>query len=669
MVRDSFYSMSLQRRLILVIISLLILLLAANVVVNVYNARVSFYQQLQVHARDTATSLGFTISQAALAKDTVQVSSMIDVIFDSGYYRRIAYIDLEGQDIVLRQAELTVAQVPRWFTALVRLPVASGESVVSSGWFQLGVLQVDSHPDFVYKNLWRSFKEQLWLFLVMVVLCYGLLGLGLKYLLRPLKRVEQQATAITERQFVVQENIPRVPELRSVVTAMNRMVIKVQAMFAQQLSMNDRLVTQTRTDSLTGLPNRRDFDDQVAVYLASGSAASSGALLLLHVSDLETVNRESGRAAGDAYVQAVAEQVGSELKGYVNSVCSRHRGTDFAVFIPSITREESQLLPKQLNTRLQELEWEGKALSIHIGVVFAQQLSTLSDDRDASQKVALQSLMIAADAALSVAIESSDTGIHWQALEGARSQSLHTVQDWLLWLDNALSPEHLSFYYQPVWVFLHGQKQLLFNELLTHLHYQGEDYTAGYFIPMATRLQKVAQLDNLVTQKLMHEQQHLPENICVNLSVAAIHDDDFIEQLQQDLAQMPNLAKRLTFELPAASLRFSEVAVRHFAQLIQRSGAHFSLHHFGRDTANFSYLQSLPLDYLKIDRSFTHDIVRDKDAQFFVRSLVAIAKSCDVMILAEGVETQAQWEQLLEMGIEGGQGYWLGKPQREPIIG
>ena len=661
--------MSLQRRLILVIISLLILLLAANSVVNVYNARVSFYQQLQVHARDTATSLGFTISQAAMAKDTVQVSSMIDVIFDSGYYRRIVYRDLDGNDIVVREIEPIVSEVPRWFTRLVYLPVASGEAAVSSGWFQLGVLQVDSHPDFVYKNLWRSFKEQLWLFLFTVVFCYGLLGLGLKYILRPLKQVEEQASAITERKFVIQQKIPNIPELRSVVIAMNRMVSKVQTMFTHQLSMNDRLLKQTRSDTLTGLPNRRDFDDQVAVYLASGSAASSGVLLLIHISDLEAVNRESGRVAGDNYVQAIAEKIQSELKHYVKSLCSRHRGTDFAVFIPSITLEESQQLPKHLNACLQELEWDGEALSIHIGAVFAEQLNRLSDDRDASQKIALQSLMVAADGALNVAIESTDTGICWQMLEeDQKYQNLTTVQDWMAWLEGALNQDKLQFFYQPVWYVLHDHKELLFNELLTHVHYQGEDYTAGFFIPMATRLQKVAHLDTLVAQKLLDEEQALPEHLCVNLSVAAIVDDNFIQQLKKALTHAPSLAKRLTFELPASSLRFYETAVRDFAQLIQTLGASFSLHHFGRDTANFSYLQSLPLDYLKIDRSFTHDIVRDEDAQFFVQSLVAIAKSCDVMILAEGVETEAQWEKLLALGIQGGQGYWLGKPQAEPVI-
>ena len=78
-------------------------------------------------------------------------------------------------------------------------------------------------------------------------------------------------------------------------------------------------------------------------------------------------------------------------------------------------------------------------------------------------------------------------------------------------------------------------------------------------------------------------------------------------------------------------------------------------------------MQSLPLDYLKIDRCFIQSIVDDLDAQFFVRSLVTIGQGCDVVVLAEGVETEAQWLKLIELGIQGGQGVWLGRPQAVPL--
>jgi len=93
------------------------------------------------------------------------------------------------------------------------------------------------------------------------------------------------------------------------------------------------------------------------------------------------------------------------------------------------------------------------------------------------------------------------------------------------------------------------------------------------------------------------------------------------------------------------------------------------LHHFGRGSSEFAYLQTLPVDCLKIDRQFIQQVVTDADTRFFIRSLVAIANSCDIKILAEGVETEQQWQALVDLGIQGGQGYWLGKPSLEHIIG
>jgi len=103
--------------------------------------------------------------------------------------------------------------------------------------------------------------------------------------------------------------------------------------------------------------------------------------------------------------------------------------------------------------------------------------------------------------------------------------------------------------------------------------------------------------------------------------------------------------------------------------MIKKYGAKLSLHHFGRGSSEFAYLQTLPVDCLKIDRHFIQRVVTDADTRFFVRSLVAIANSCDIKILAEGVETEQQWQALMDLGIQGGQGYWLGKPSLEHIIG
>ncbi|MBX2807297.1 MAG: EAL domain-containing protein [Cellvibrionaceae bacterium] len=653
--------MTLQRRLMLMISLLLVCLLAANLVVIVYNARLTLYEQLQVHAQDTATSLGLTLSQAAKAEDQVQVASMVDVIFDRGYYRRIIYRDIHGRDVVRRELPVAADIAPQWFVRLLPLPETRGVAGVSAGWLQLGELEVVSHPGLAYRDLWRAFREQLWLFCVTIVLSYGLLGLVLKYLLRPMRQVQQQAEAICRREFVTYKPLPRVPEFRQLVKAMNKMVIKVQQMFAQQVSLNDRLHRQIRTDDVTELSNRRDFDERLSAYLSADRAAVCGVLMLVHAGDLAQINRHHGRHQGDVYLIAIADVLSRGLQAYPDALCSRHSGADFALFVPALSQTEGQQLMEQLYTGLEVLGAGEEIPDIYLAAVFVPQLERYVNTRGAE-------ILAAADAQLSQLQTEQHSGRIWSTMPSDEGALAVTIEQWLSWFDDALVKGSLSFQYQPVWQQLHGQQHLIFNEVLTHLSVEDQAYSARLFVPMATRLQKMVAFDRLVVEKVFAQPLQLPEQLCLNLSIAAVQDADFFRQLELHLTCAPALARRITFELPASGLTVAEDAVRNFAAMIKQWGARFSLHHFGRDTAKFAYLQTLGLDYLKIDRCFIQQITQDRDAQFFVQSLATIAKACDVMILAEGIETEAQWEQLLHLGVQGGQGYWLGRPQSEPVV-
>jgi len=223
--------MTLHSRLIFAVIALILCLLSANMVITLHNARLNIYEQLKVHSQDMATSLGFSLSQAALDKDNVQMTLMIDAIFDRGYYRRIVFRDTTGKAVIDRSLPVVSSEVPDWFIRWLPLPEPGGIAQVSSGWYQLGEIEVISHPGFAYQDMWRSFKEQIWLFLFATVVCYLLLGIGVRLVLRPLKEVEEQADAICRREFRIQEPLPTIPELRNVVLAMNRMVEKLKGMF------------------------------------------------------------------------------------------------------------------------------------------------------------------------------------------------------------------------------------------------------------------------------------------------------------------------------------------------------------------------------------------------------------------------------------------------------
>jgi EAL domain-containing protein (putative c-di-GMP-specific phosphodiesterase class I)/GGDEF domain-containing protein len=652
--------MTLHRRLILAVITLILSLLAANVVITIYNARLNIYEQLKVHAQDTATSLGFSLSQAVLDKDDVQMTLMIDAIFDRGYYRRIVFRDLEGKETIDRKLPLTIAEVPSWFVHWLPLPEPSGNAQVSSGWYQLGEIEVVSHPGFAYQDLWRSFKEQLWLFLVTSVLCYGLLGIGLRMVLKPLQEVERQADAICRKEFPIQEPLPNIPELRSVVSAMNRMVEKVKAMFHYHVELNDRLYAQLNTDLVTGLSNRQHFDRGFTASLSVDRAAVSGALFLVRAGDLQAINLQRGRQEGDDYLCGIANSLCDNLNSFLpenaDFLVSRHSGADFAIFVPAINEYESQTLMEKCYASLQEIGGQGDEMEpIYIGALYIPNLNAETN------------FLALADVALSQAQSEGKSGCYWQKV-GKEKRSL-SANDWSKLIKQAIKETAFVFHYQPVWQMIHGQKTLLFNEIMARMQVGEMEYHAGAFMPMATRFNLLPAIDSLLLQNLVDGLKVLPENICLNCSIMSIEDVDFLVKVEKILSENTLLAPRLTFELPANGLSFAEQSVRHFAALIKKYGAQLSLHHFGRGNAEFAYLQTLPVDYLKVDRYFIKHVITDPDTRFFIRSLVAIANSCDITILAEGVETEEQWQALMGLGIQGGQGYWLGKPSAEHIIG
>lgn len=652
--------MTLHRRLILAVITLILFLLTANLVITLNNSRLNMYGQLKVHAQDTATSLGFSLSQAALDKDDVQMTLMVDAIFDRGYYRRIQFRDLEGQVKVSRELPVGVVDVPSWFVRWLPLPEPSGVANVSSGWYQLGDIEVVSHPGFAYQDLWQSFVEQVWLFLVTAVLCYGLLGVGLRVVLNPLKKMEEQADAICRKEFKVQDPLPTIPELRNVAVAMNRMVEKLKDMFHYHVDLNERLSEQLNADPITNLSNRQDFDHRFRACLDSDRAAASGALMLIKAGDLQALNMRLGRQEGDDYLRGIgsslAQSLGDCMANSRDCLLSRHSGADFAIFVPALSEYESQELMEKIYAGLQELEWQNDEMeAIFIGALYIPTLSASAN------------FMALADAALSQAQSEGQSTCYWHKVD--KHEKSLSAGEWSGLIRSAIEDETFYFHFQPVWQLVHGQKSLLFNEVMTRMRVDNAEYSAGAFMPMATRFDLLPSIDMLVIKDLVEGLQLLPENICVNCSVASIESRDFIDLVESLLEKNISLAPRLTFELPANSLSFAEQAVRDFAAMIKRYGASLSLHHFGRGNAEFAYLQTLPVDYLKIDRHFIQHVVTDPDTRFFVRSLVAIANSCDITILAEGVETEEQWQALIDLGIQGGQGYWLGKPSSEHIIG
>src|SRR5690606_38823590 len=179
--------------------------------------------------------------------------------------------------------------------------------------------------------------------------------------LRPLDYMVAQAQAIARREFLSAQQLPRTPELRRVVLAMNQMVEKLKALFTEQAERSEKLHAESYQDSLTGLANRRYFEMQLNARVSHPEEARAGYLLLLRVQDLTGLNARLGGPRTDQLLQAVGEQLLSTCASYpqTNDLITRSRGGEFAVLAPGMVHDEAVQLAQALEASLQSLHTTG----------------------------------------------------------------------------------------------------------------------------------------------------------------------------------------------------------------------------------------------------------------------------------------------------------------------
>src|SRR5476651_433699 len=250
--------MPLFKQLLIAICVFLVIAFSGSFMVSLESSRGQYVNQLRSHAQDAATALALSLKPSI--DDPALVGLMVSSIFDSGYYASIRVVDLtSGEAIAQRSAQPDSDGVPGWFIDLIDLEPAGGSAIVSRGWQQAARVDVVSHPMFAIAKLWQSALGSLgWLLLC--GLASAVLGaLLLRRQLKPLDYMVEQSQAIARREFLTLAQLPRTPELRRVVQAMNQMVDKLKALFQEQAERTERLKAESYQDSLTGLANRRYF--------------------------------------------------------------------------------------------------------------------------------------------------------------------------------------------------------------------------------------------------------------------------------------------------------------------------------------------------------------------------------------------------------------------------
>jgi diguanylate cyclase (GGDEF)-like protein len=644
--------MSLFKQLLIAICLFLVVAFSGSFMVSLESSRTQYVNQLRSHAQDAATALALSLTPNI--DDPAMVELLVSSIFDSGYYSSIRVINQVTEEVMVeRSGTPEVSDVPDWFVKLIGLEPAGGDALVSRGWQQAARVEVVSHPMFAVAKLWQSALGSLgWLLLCGAV--SAVLGaLLLRRQLKPLDYMVQQSHAIARREFLSLPELPRTPELRRVVQAMNQMVEKLKALFQEQAERSERLRVESYQDNLTGLANRRYFEMQLNARVSNPEQASSGYLLLLRVKDLAGLNQRLGGQRTDQLLQAVGEQLQRECARYpeTHNLVTRIRGGEFAVLAPGLVREEALQLAQNLENALASLHATG---ATDVASVASIGLAPFVHG-DSPQAV-----LSLGDQALAQAEAQGDTS--WACLEhGAAASVGDDHHAWHTLLDGALSQQRFELYFQPVVATRDTTLVLHYKVLSRLLDEQGQTIAAGRFLPWLERFGWTSRLDLLMLEQVLKQMTGHQDSLALNLSAATLADPQALNKVFEILRQHSNLGPRLTLEIGEEQLP-EQALLEQLTRRLRELGFSLSLQRFGGRFSMIGNLARLGLAYLKIDGSYIRDIDQESDKRLFIEAIQRAAHSIDLPLIAERVETEGELQVIGEMGLYGVQGRLFGEP-------
>ncbi len=420
-----------------------------------------------------------------------------------------------------------------------------------------------------------------------------------------------------------------------------------------------QLQHQAFHDSLTGLANRALFADRVAHAMSrQGRGKRSLAVIFLDLDDFKTVNDSLGHAAGDQLLTAVAERLRGVMRP--EDTVARFGGDEFAMLMEETNRESARRVAERVLAALRSpFDLQGKQVFARgsAGVAVAQPGSSPADDLLRHADLA----MYTAKARGKGRIEFFEPRMHLAVI---RRQELRTE------LEHAISREDFVLHYQP-FVDLRNGRLAGLEALVRWRHPERGLIEPAEFIPAAEETGLIVPLGAWVVGEATRQMSAwiaagvLPGNgngplMSVNLSTRQLTDPGLVNMVAAALREAAFDPSRLYLEITESAL-MADVAEQSLADL-RGIGVKLAMDDFGTGYSSLSYLERLPVDLLKIDRSFTASLGSDREVPVLLRSIIKLGQTLRLQVLAEGIERVDQVVRLRELGCKLGQGYHFSPP-------
>ena len=421
-----------------------------------------------------------------------------------------------------------------------------------------------------------------------------------------------------------------------------------------------QLAHQASHDFLTGLVNRHEFERRVARSLGRAqSEAVTHALCFLDLDQFKVVNDTCGHGAGDELLRQLAGALQKKVRR--RDTLARLGGDEFGVLLEHCLPGQAARVAHELLETVQEFRfvWEGKpfALAVSIGVVPIT-----------AESESLATVMRDADAACYAAKERGRNRVHMYEPNDARMAMRQGEMQWVSRITSALEEQRFRLYAQVIAPLHQGREDRARCEVLIRMvERDGTLIAPGAFIPAAERYNLMGAVDRWVVREVaaLYARQpvgRLMPITSINLSGASLDDPGMLSFVREQLVRHSLPPELLCFEITETAAIANLAQAAHFIRELKSLGCWFALDDFGSGMSSFAYLQSLPVDALKIAGAFLRHIESDPVEYAMVEAINRVGHVMRLKTVAEGVESLETLETLRKIGVDYAQGFAIAEP-------
>jgi len=430
----------------------------------------------------------------------------------------------------------------------------------------------------------------------------------------------------------------------------------------QAIAENISSIVEARFDSLTGLVNRNEFEYLLEKSI-NGSRRKSARHSVLHLNldKLQSVEESFGRAARDETIRQVGLLLAGELKDI--SPVARIGEDEFGILVTNCPIDRGWCIGQDMRRAISDLSimWTGQPIKVTVSIGVAQ-LSAESETIESSLAAANIACVVAKDRGRDRVVLYRHTDA--LMLHGReRMKSVESVQQ-------ALKNDGFLLYCQLIKPLTTATKTSHFEILLRGIDDQGNPIAPNNFMLHAEHSRLMPTIDRWV---ITHSLEMLADFgsqlaketsfFALNLSGQSICDNSFLDFVIGELSRTGVPTTAVCFEVTETTTILNMSRAKQFMSVLREKGCRFSLDDFGSGLSSFSYLKTLPIDFLKIDGQFVREIAEDPVSNAMVAAINQMSHAMGLKTIAEYVENRAIETQLSSLGVDYGQGFGIARPR------